>query len=408
MKKIHSLLLLVVLCILPGCSSPSLATTAPLPEDNKPSVPESLIISVVGDIMVHDTELNAAYQRNTSTYDFTSFFATAKPLLQAADLTIGNLETTFAGPKGGYSGYPRFNSPEVLATNLKEAGFDVLTTANNHCLDRGESGLVQTIRSLDEAGVLHTGTFTTKEEQSKLLITEVKGIKIAILAYTYGMNGYNLPKNSMAAVNMLDPEHINKDIIAAKEQGAKLVLVSLHFGEEYRPLPTTAQTQLAQELLKAGADAILGHHPHVLEPIVYSEKDSPQRNKGKLVAYSLGNFVSDQKGVERKSSLILNLHFELDPLSKEPSLTKATFVPIWTHRYKEQGRLAFRIVPIEAALVSVRTGRNDYFTPADIKELEQAWRHVLNTIPTPNPRIGLYQLPIPLQGLQHLITLENT
>lgn len=407
MKRVYLLLLLVMLILVSGCSSPTLATMEPLPGESKPPVPNNLIISVVGDIMVHDTELKAAYQGETNTYNFTPFFTPIKPLLQAADLTIGNLETTFAGPQAGYSGYPRFNSPEVLATNLKEAGFDVLTTANNHCLDRGEAGLVQTVRSLDEAGLLHTGTFLTKEARNTLLITEVKGIKIAILAYTYGMNGYTLPRNSSAAVNMLDPQLISKDISSAKEQGAKLVLVSLHFGEEYRPLPTIGQTQLAQELLKAGADVILGHHPHVLEPIIFSEQATEQGLKSKLTAYSLGNFVSDQKGVERKSSLILNLHFVLDPLTQEASLGKASFVPIWTHRYQEQGRLSFRVVPIEASLISIRTGRNDYFTPTDIKDLEQAWSHVLKTIPTPDSRIGLYQLPLPLQGLSQLTTFED-
>jgi len=283
----------------------------------------------------------------------------------------------------------------------------VLTTANNHCLDRGETGLVHTIRTLDETGLLHTGTFLSKEAQRQPLITMVKGQKIAILAYTYGMNGYVLPKGSPAAVNTLNAEQMKQDILTAKEQEAKIILVSLHFGEEYRPRPTAAQTQLAQELLQAGADVIIGHHPHVLEPLVFTEASHQPDGQAKLIAYSLGNFLSDQKGLERKSSLILNLYWTIDPASQEVSLSKATYLPIWTHRYKVQGRVAFRVVPVEPALVSVRTGRNDFFTSADCRDLELAWNHVRQTLANPDPRLSLQQLALPLQGLPGLTALED-
>lgn len=407
MKKYSVLALLVLLALLQGCTSSIQATVEPLPPEEKPSPPEKLVITAVGDIMVHNTQLAAAHRPDTGSYDFAPFFSVVKPLLQAAHLTIGNLETTLAGPQTGYSGYPRFNTPAVLAADLKDCGFDVLTTANNHCLDRGEAGLLQTIRHLDEAGVLHTGTFSTKEEQSKPLITEVKGVKIAILAYTYGTNGIALPKNSQAAVNRLDPRQITRDIAAAKALEAELILVALHFGEEYRAQPTVYQTQLAGEILEAGADIIIGHHPHVLEPVVLCRQDPEQGSPAKLVAYSLGNFVSDQKGVERRTSLILNLYFTLEPITGKPIFDKATYVPIWTHRYQDQDRLAFRVVPVEPALFSIRTGGNDRFSPSDIKELEKAWSHVSKTMQALDPAISLLDLSMPLEEISALTSIET-
>ncbi len=405
-KNKFFIILLCGIMLLSGCTSASSAT--PEPEQPaaviEPPPPEKMVISLVGDIMVHSSEITAAYNPEIKSHDFTDFFAPVKPLLQASDLLIGNLETTLAGPKSGYTGYPLFNAPEVLAVNLKEAGFDVLTTANNHSLDRGVDGILSTIRYLDEAELLHTGTFATKEEQKKPLFTEVKGCRIAILAYTYGLNGLVLPKNTPVAVNMLDPLQIKNDIAVAKSEGAQLVLVALHFGEEYRATPTQAQIQLAQEVLQAGADVIIGHHPHVLEPVVFYNQTV---EKNKLISYSLGNFVSGQIGIERNTSIILNLHFTLDPETKEAHLEMASYIPVWTHRYNVNSRPAFRVVPIEAALVSVRTGRNDHFTDSDVKKLEQAWKHALDSLESEDPRLVLYPLPIPMQELDTIQDLNG-
>lgn len=396
MKKYKSILILGIiimsLSLITACNTQSLATIEPLPIEDvnpEPPEPEDITISLVGDIMVHNTQITAAYQSETDSYDFSEFFKPVKPILQASDLVIGNLETTLAGPKNGYSGYPRFNAPERIAKDLKESGFDVITTANNHSLDRGVIGITETIRHLNEAGLMQTGSFTTKEEQLKPLFTEVKGCKIAILAYTYGLNGLALPQDATVAINMLEPEQIKNDIKTAKEQEAQLVLVALHFGQEYRPTATAAQKQLAQAILEAGADVIIGHHPHVLEPIVITEEDS---SKIKLTTYSLGNFVSAQKGLERNTSIILNLHYTLEPETKEPSLEKASYIPIWTHQYRNKGRLAFRVVPIETALVSITTNGDDYFNAKDNKELDKAWQHVQNALQITDPRISLYEL----------------
>ena len=134
---------------------------------------------VVGDIMCHDTQYKDAYNSTTKIYDFSHVFNNIADELRSADVTIGNLETTFAGPERGYSGYPTFSTPDALATNLREVGFDVLCTANNHSLDKGYKGLTRTLEVLDNNGIAHMGTYASEESQNKILVKDVNGIKIA-------------------------------------------------------------------------------------------------------------------------------------------------------------------------------------------------------------------------------------
>ena len=157
-------------------------------------------MSVIGDIMCHDTQYRDAYT-SAGTYDFSYVFEDIKGYISQADIAIGNLETTFAGKDRGYSNYPRFNTPEQLAYNLKDFGIDVVSTANNHSMDTNFSGLVSTLNYLDDAGISHTGTSATQEDQNEILIKEVNGVKIAFLAFTYGTNGIPVPSDKSFAVN---------------------------------------------------------------------------------------------------------------------------------------------------------------------------------------------------------------
>lgn len=402
MKRFNLTLLLVLSLflshLLTGCSPAIRAESEPvLAPAPAPQKAETLVITAVGDIMMHDTEIKAGYRNTEGSYDYSSFFQYVSPLLKASDLVIGNLETPLAGKSARYTGYPLFNAPEILAKNLKEAGFNIVSTANNHCLDRGEKGLLSTLRHLDEAGLQHAGTYANPEEKDKLLTLDIKGVKIAFLSYTFGSNGISLPATSPAAVNYLEPEQIEKDIAKAQVSGAKLIILALHFGQEYQPYPNAQQKQLVQAFFKAGAHVIIGHHPHVLQP--------PSIDSG-LVFYSLGNFVSDQNGMERKSSVILNLHFTVRPETGEPQLQKASYIPIWTHRYLREGRTTFRVLPVEPALTSIQMGQNDYFSRSDIATLEKSWNYVTGHLRTGDPRIRLQELPIPLNGLQQIQTWE--
>jgi len=240
-----------------------------------------------GDIMGHDSQISSAYDALTKTYDYTSCFQFAKPYLEAADLTIANLELTLAGPP--YKGYPQFSSPDELAVALKDAGFDVLVTANNHCVDRGRKGLERTVEMLDSFNIPHTGTFadTVSRLNDHPLIIEKNGFKLAILNYTFSTNG--LPVYKPNIVNRLDTAIIHKDLNRAKELKPDAIIVFTHWGVEYQSLPLKSQKDVADFCFKYGAQLVIGAHPHVLQPMEW------RKDKNQFVAYSLGNFVSGQR-----------------------------------------------------------------------------------------------------------------
>ena len=280
-------------------------------------------LSVIGDIMCHNSQYIDAYVSNSDTYDFSYVFENIKEPISEADIAIGNLETTFAGKARGYSNYPQFNTPEQLATNLRDFGIDILTTANNHCMDTGYSGLESTLNYLDEAGIAHTGTNRSTEEQNTILVKEVNDIKIAFLSFTYGTNGIAIPSDKTYAVNLIDEDFIKQQLELAKTQNPDLICVSMHWGIEYETLQNATQENLANFLFQNGVDIILGSHPHVLQPM---EKRSVVLDDGTqkecFVIYSLGNFMSGQTQKGTRSSIILKLGIDKNGYSGKTTISE--------------------------------------------------------------------------------------
>ena len=363
--------LLLGLFVFTGCEdiTPNKKTAAP-PE---PPREETFTITAVGDIMMHSTQIKAGYQAENKTYDFSSFFTEVKPYFEQADFVIGNLETTLSDNPKLYSGYPRFNAPAILAQNLKDAGFDCLVTANNHCLDKGVNITYQTLDYLDEANLLHTGTSRSPEEQEKICYTNIKGVKVAILAYTYGTNGLKPPSGHEHAVNLIEEIKITSTIKKARVEGAQLIILCLHFGEEYRDRPDNNQIYLAKTCFKAGADVILGSHAHVLQgsDIIINDEGKKQ-----YVVYSLGNFISDQNGLERKTAVIANLHFGIDPETQEPYFKNSSYIPVWTRKWTANNKTNFKIIPIDEALAQIREAELGDYSRQEIIDLQQAEIHV--------------------------------
>lgn len=268
----------------------------------------TISMAVVGDIMCHSPNYKDAYNASTKKYDFSTFFPQIKSYISNADIAVGNLETTFAGGNKAYSGYPTFNSPPQLAKDVQDLGIDVLTTSNNHSMDSGYNGLINTIDTLDNLGISHTGTFKSEEDKNKILIKDVNGVKIAFLSYTYGTNGISIPKGKEYCINLIDKDLIKKQLESAKAQNPDVICVSMHWGIEYKLQPNTEQKDLADYLFENGADIILGSHPHVLEPMEKRTVTlSDGTKKDGFVIYSLGNFISAQKDKYTKDSIILNL-----------------------------------------------------------------------------------------------------
>ena len=344
------------------------ASSADLPPERSPfeggaypsRFPEERVtLMAVGDIMVHDQQLEAAWSPQTKSYDFHPSFVHVKPLFQEADWVIGNLETTLAGSEARYSGYPMFNSPESLATVLKEIGVTAVSTANNHSLDRKEQGVLQTIAHLDEAGILHTGTFRSAEERSQPLLLQKGNVTLALLSYTYGTNGIPIPEGKPYLVNLIDPTLIKQDIEAARNMGADLVAVALHFGEEYSRLPNEKQKQTAELCLQYGADLILGSHPHVVQPYEWKTviREDGTEHKG-LIAYSLGNFISAQRWDYKDVGAILKLTLYKGGKG-EAAIESVELIPTYVYFYRKDGKRNYVIYPVPQTLEKWDRGERD-------------------------------------------------
>lgn len=349
-----------------GVVWPSAAVERQVAEPEPPV--ERFTILAVGDLMVHTPQLTSA--RVADGYDFEPCFAPVAPRITAADLAIGNLETTLAGADRGYTGYPMFNSPDSFAAALVKSGFDVLTTANNHTLDRGPAGLARTLDVLDELGAQHTGTARTAEEAERTLVAEVNGVKVAILAYTYGMNGFTAPSDKKWMVDVIDTGRMIADVKRARELEPDLVIVSIHNGVEYQRQPSEAQKAVETAMIEAGADVVLGSHPHVIQPMrtVEATREDGSARTG-FIIHSLGNFVSNQRERYRNTGLLLELGFEKDVRSGVTSLVTVEYVPVWVDDTDEAGK-EHRVLPIGDVLADPAYPGVD---TADRTRIQQAW-----------------------------------
>ena len=348
--------------------------------------PVTIHMSATGDIMCHLTNIKNAYNSTSKDYDFSNVFKNIEEYTSNADITVGNLETTFAGASRGYTGYPTFNTPEVLGKNLKNIGFDVLCTANNHSMDKGYSGVKSTLDFLDEYGLDHYGTARSTEEQDTILVKDVNGIKIAFLAYTYGTNGITIPSDKEYCVNLIDKELIKEHISLAKEQNVDVICVSMHWGTEYRLTATSTQNDLADFLFENGVDIILGSHPHVLEPM---EKRTVTLEDGTtkdgFVIYSLGNFVSGQIYANTKSTVILDIQITKNSEGKI-SIDSVNYTPVYLYDAgsSSKSRTRYTLIDIEKAILAYENNeagsvsRSLYNTLKD--ELESIKKHVGNEI----------------------------
>ena len=258
----------------------------------KDSANQEMSLIFLGDIMGHGPQITSAYDSEQKTYNYDGVFSHVKEIISAPDYALGNLEVTLAGPP--FKGYPQFSSPDALAKACKNAGLDILVTSNNHSCDRGGKGIVRTLDILDSMNIIHTGTFRNIDERNSNypLIIENDCMRIAILNYTYGTNG--LPYPAPTIVNMIDRELMKADLELAKSKNVDKIIVVTHWGSEYKLQPVQYQIDNGKFLFDNGADIIIGGHPHVLEKMVW-EKSKTIDEKEKLIVYSLGNFVSNQR-----------------------------------------------------------------------------------------------------------------
>lgn len=320
--------------------------------------PITFTLTSLGDTLCHNTQYWDAYSSTTKEYDFSYVYEDISNYTLSSDLTIGSLETSFAGEDRGYSNYPTFNSPDSLATALKNIGVDIISTAGNHALDYGYSGLCRTIDILEENGLSHLGTYKTAEEQEKILIKNVKGVNIAFINYTYGTNGIPVPSDKPYCINLIDKDLIKKQIQVAKNQNVDMIVACMHWGIEYQTTASLEQEDLADFLFQNGVDVILGNHPHVLEPM---EKRNITLEDGTekevFVVYALGNLTADQRDEITRDSAILNLTITKQPDGKI-SIDKANYVPIYMYKNPSASSKKFKILDIEKTISAYENGSN--------------------------------------------------
>ena len=329
-------------------------TQSPTNEVTKKST--TINMAFTGDIMCHNTIYKDAYNSTNGNYDFSYIFDDIKYHIQTADIAVGNLETTFAGASKGYSSYPMFNTPENLAYTLKKVGFDVLSTANNHCYDSGYKGIESTIDFLDDADISHTGTYKSEEDQNTILIKNVKGIEIAFLSFTYGTNGIKVPSDKSYSVNLIDKDLIKKQLNLAISQNPDLICVSMHWGVEYQTIPNAEQKELADFLFNNGADIIIGNHPHVLQNFEKREITlSDGTTKDGFVVYSLGNLLADQNRKYTRDSAILTLNITKDENDKI-KINTVKYVPTYIYKDTSKSSKKFKIINIKNAIDSFDAG----------------------------------------------------
>ena len=332
-------------------------------DKNNEEQPVTFTLTALGDTLCHNTQYWDAYNSETKEYDFSYVYEDIKYYTKVADITVGSLETTFAGEDKGYSNYPTFNSPDSLATALKKIGVDVISLAGNHALDYGYSGICRTIDVLDNADISHLGTYKTAEDQEKLLIKNVKGVKIAFINYTYGTNGISVPSGKEFCVNLIDKNLIKKQIDQAKSEGADMIVACMHWGTEYKTSANSEQKELADYLFKNGVDIILGNHPHVLEPM---EKKTITLDDGTtkdvFVVYALGNFTADQRDEITRDSAILNLNITKN-VDGNISINKVDYVPIYMYKNSNAKSHKFKILDIEKSIAKYESGDTSSISP---------------------------------------------
>ena len=291
----------------------------------------------MGDIMGHGPQIKSAWQENKKLYEYSEVFSPLEDIISSIDFAIGNLEVTLAGSP--FKGYPQFSSPDELAVACKNSGMDVLVTANNHSCDRKNKGVIRTLDVLDSLKILHTGTFkdVKNREKNNLLVLSKEGIKVGLLNYTYGTNG--LPFSDPVYVNLVDSVLIKKDVINAKNKDLDKLIVFVHWGYEYKDFPNSYQKKYNRLFQDLGVDVVIGSHPHVIQPMVYSKEN----NHEFLTVFSLGNFVSNQRAERKDGGAMFRLSFQ--KTDNNILISRKEYIPVWVHKFIEKEKYHFQILP---------------------------------------------------------------
>ncbi len=339
-------------------------------------------VVAVGDIMMHADVKQAAEQAKGG---FPALWADLVPLFQGADLAFGNLETPVA-PRSGRPGRPfQFNAPESLPAALRASGWTLLSTANNHAYDQGAKGVRETLERLREAQIIAIGSGEDRPGAERTQVLERNGVKVAFLGFT---DLFNLDLNKRATEPWVRPLDLGPalEAVAAARAQADAVVVSVHWGDEYHHEPTKRHREIAEKLVRGGADVVLGHHPHVLQPAELVEvEDASGTKRTGLVAFSLGNFISNQDRMYRADLFPVAagdsrdgaaLQFAFSKVRRPDGreaviLGEVSYEPLWVennwreHRMGKGAVRSIRVIRIRGALDRVRRELDQLTDPVE-------------------------------------------
>lgn len=298
-----------------------------------------------GDIMQHQNQLDAA-RTTEGTYSYSGYYRHIQGIVKAADIAVANLETPIG--RSNFSGYPSFCAPDSFLYAARDAGFNVLLFANNHCLDRGKNGALYTLDLLDSLGIAHCGVYRNAEERAERypLLIEKRGMRIALLNYTYGTNGRNVP--APMVVNLIDREVIAEDILKAKSMNVDAIIACMHWGDEYVSLPPERVRNLADWLIEQGVSHIIGNHPHVIQPIeIKEDPTTPDRH---AVVYSTGNLVSNMSLTNTDGGVVVRM--ELKKTFNYTRLSSMDYLFTWIAPRQNNGKRDFTILPAATTIIT--------------------------------------------------------
>jgi poly-gamma-glutamate capsule biosynthesis protein CapA/YwtB (metallophosphatase superfamily) len=440
----------VVQATIPGLETTTTTTEAapvlpaePAPTTTTTAAPIDITIAAAGDIVVPQSLLDSVRDTKNNSYDFAPVFAPVAPYLSKADYTVAALDPLLAGPKEGYSASPTPNAPRELAFALKQAGVDLLATANPHSLDLGWSGLVGTLDRLDAAGLAHVGTSRSQKERSTPVIEDIRGIRVAFLDYTASVakafsdttttitesnagsstttEKKRTTKTTSAktkttsttakttstttkgtstattvtteadnkaayAVNILDPETVRQDAMTARSWGADVVVAFLNYGTEFAEQPSAEQKQLSEDILKSGVDVILGCHAHVVQPIGHIftiASFASYKTSSGYVAYSLGDLAPAQQTDAPEGGLIAYLHIE--KLGLRAYVTGVSYLPLYFQASTDDKPAKYRVLPV---LPGLEPDTDVPLTDADRQKMAETWNDARTQLYRPDENIS--------------------
>ncbi len=350
-------------------------------------------IGAIGDIMAHAPQI-IAQEKQSGGYDFNNNYDKVRHLFKGIDLMMANLETTLSGKEKRFTGYPMFNAPDELAEAVFNAGIHVVSLANNHIFDRAESGFFRTMEVLKKNSVIPIGVRKDTMER-QYIVREVRGQRIGITAYTYEtgkiggqktINGLLIPEKIEPLLNSFDPSDIKGEAIKMqrmvnqmKADSVDLIVFFMHWGEEYQTTPNKYQVDLASLLNQCGVDLIIGSHPHVVQPFGFIQH--PENGHRTFVAYSLGNFISNQRfetlaNYHTEDGLMVKVELMIPP-GEKISIEKVRYFPLWVNRDRRNNKQYYEVLSCIDYLGPQNEKNNMKLSEAKLNRLENSYKRTM-------------------------------